>query len=420
MATSKQFPIGFWNYAGIANQDAAAVKDWADAGMTLTMGPNYGSDTAQTKKMRAMLDAAAEAGIRVILCHEHGYWPHLTKAGEEAYRRDFKAAVKALGSHPAVVGFHVGDEPGTAEFADACRATRIQKEIAPHLQPFLNLLPMYVGIESRIGYHDWGKYLDDYVTGAQPPFLCYDCYTQMNPDPDGDAFWGFEMYFANLRAYWEAAARHNMDYWTTLLSVGHFRYRCPREDDLRWQVNTAAASGAKGLLWFFFYMREPHDNYRVAPIDEHGERTETYEWLSRVCRTFLKWQAPILLECALVRSSHVGKGWGGWPTFDAGTGLVTKAHSSTGTPLIISEFKHRNGADYLAVVNNSQKESTHAELVVRGRKPNLYRVGWEAKETSLVDSCGNGAEHGTDYIKLQRWLAPGQMEIFRVENGAAL
>ena len=408
-----RFPIGFWNYAPDEQQDATSVKDWADAGMTLTLGPNYGSDPASLARMRAILDAAAAADIRVILCHQDGYWPHLTEVGETAYRRDFTTAVAALGNHPAVVGFHVGDEPGTVEFPDACRAMQIQREIAPHLQPFLNLLPMYRGIESRIGYLDWDRYLDDYVAAAQPPLLCYDCYAQLNPEPDGETFEGFEMYFANLRTYREAACRHGLDFWTTLLSVGHFRYRCPTEDDLRWQVSTAVAHGAKGLLWFFFYMRSPEVNYRVAPIDEHGERTETFAWLSRVCRTFLKWHAPVLLECTLVRSWHVGKAWGGWPLLDC-HGRFAGAWSSTGTPLILSEFKHANGAEYLAVVNNSQKESTFAELRIRGRRPNLAHVGWLGQETTLVDATGRGAEHGEDYLKAQCWLAPGQLEMYRV------
>jgi hypothetical protein len=416
-----RFPIGFWNYTDITkhpvnHQAVACVKDWADAGMTLAMSPNYGSAPADVKRMRALLDAAGQADIRVILGHHAGYWPHLTKNGEEAYRRDFARAVKDLGSHPAAFGFHAGDEPGTAEFADACKAMRIQKELAPTLSPFLNLLPMYRGIESRIGYSNWDRYLDDYVAAAKPPLLCYDCYAQMNPGPeDQTKYWGYEMYFENLWTYWRAAKRHDLDYWTTLLSVGHFNYRCPREDDLRWQLNTALACGAKGLLWFFFYMREPHDNYRVAPIDEHWERTETYEWLSRVCRSFLKWHAPILLESQLVNAWHAGKAWGGWPKFE-GAGPVAKADSSTGAPLIVSLFKHASGADYLAVVNNSQAQSTRAELVVRGVKPNLHRVGWQGAETTLVDSCGKGAEQGEDYIKVGWWLAPGQMELFRAEN----
>ena len=409
----RQFPIGFWNYTSIDRQEVSAVKDWTDAGMTLTMGPRYRAESGHIGKMRAILDAADAAGIRMILCPETGYWPHLTQAGEDVYRRDFSAAVQALGSHPATFGFHVGDEPGKAAFADACRAMGIQKELAPHLQPFLNLLPMHRGVEEHIGYQSWDHYLDDYVAAANPPFLSYDCYAQMNPDADGEDFWGFEMYFANLRTYWEAACRQGLDYWTTLLSVGHFRYRCPREDDLRWQVNTAAAHGARGLLWFFFYLGHPQDNYRIAPIDEHGERTETFAWLSRVCRTFLKWHAPVLLECSLVQSWHVGKNWGGWPML-TGNDRVAVARSSTGTPLIVSEFRHANGAAYFSIVNNSQKESTQVEFLVRGNRPNLHRVGWMSSETSLIDTTGRGPSHGADFIMARCWLAPGQMEMYRI------
>ena len=38
----ERFPIGFWNYVDIGRQDASAVTDWDEAGMTLTMGPRYG------------------------------------------------------------------------------------------------------------------------------------------------------------------------------------------------------------------------------------------------------------------------------------------------------------------------------------------------------------------------------------------
>ena len=78
--------------------------------------------------MRAILDPAAEKGVRVILCHRHAYWPYLTEHGEAAYRREFVQAGADLGGHPAVFGFHVGDEPNTASFPFACQAMRLQKE----------------------------------------------------------------------------------------------------------------------------------------------------------------------------------------------------------------------------------------------------------------------------------------------------
>lgn len=401
------FPIGFWNYASIVHLDESCVQDWGDAGMTLAMSPEFNPEPAHVQSMHRILDAAQERGIRVILCYSQTYWHALTERGEEAYRQGMQEAIREFGAHPAVFGFHVGDEPDSHQFPDACRAMRIQKELAPNLIPFCNLLPWHQGCEPRVGYESWAAYLDAYVAQARPDLLCYDCYSQMNPGTEG-----WDMYFRNLREYQEAGQRHGRPFWTTLLSVGHFRYRCPTEDDFRWQVNTAVAHGAQGLLWFFFYMRQPHDNYRLAPIDEHWERTETFERLSRVNRTFLKWHAPVVRPLTLQRVQHVGQAWGGIPAFDGG-GFVSRARSVHGTPLIVSEFTDRDGHEYAMVVNNSQTESTQAELWFRGRHPQAYRVEWTAKEARVTPAAG---QSGEDYVLVRPWLAPGQMELYRIAH----
>jgi len=408
-----RFPIGFWNYSPIDVFDASCVADWADAGMTLTMSPEFGPSPDHTRRMREILDAAQARDIRVILGHEHTYWPNLMRVGEETYCRQFRKALKDFGDHPAVFGFHVGDEPDTANFAPACRAVRLLKDMAPRLSPFLNLLPWHPGCEPRVGFTEWNAYLDAYAEAARPDFLCYDCYSQMNPGTEG-----WDMYFKNLREFHEAAQRHGIPYWTTLLSVGHFRYRCPREDDFRWQLNTAIAHGAKGILYFFFYMRQPHENYRVSPVDEHWERTETYEWLSRVNRTFLNWHAPVVQELTLERVSHVGKAWGGVAEHD-GSGMVERAVSHCQTPLVVSEFRHANGSRYVAVVNNSQTDSSPAELRVRGRKPRLHRVGWKACEEPAPSEDSWKYEGRDDGCLVRCWLAPGQMELYRFDEAGA-
>jgi len=404
-----RFPLGCWNYVGADKQGPSAVLDWADAGMTLTMSPEFDPECHRAEDLRAILDAAAEENIKMIVCDRRAHWRSLA-ANEGAYREGLMQAIKDFGGHPATFGFHVGDEPDAADFADACRAYRLQKELAPCLSPFLNLLPWYDGVETRVGYTDWAAYLDAFVEQAQPDLLCYDCYAQMNPGQEG-----WDMFFTNLREFQAASRRHNIPFWTTLLSVGHFRYRPPREDDLRWQVNTAAAHGAKGILWFFFYMRQPHDNYRVAPIDEHWERTETFAWLSRVNRTFLQWQAPVLLDLTLERTSHVGRAWGGMPLL-AGNPLVRRAKSSHGSPLIVSEFSDPRGGKYVAVVNNSQTDCDIAELCIAGRAPRLFRVGWQQAEQDMATGNEWHATTGTDFVIARCWLAPGQMELYRVEG----
>lgn len=409
-----RFPVGFWNYMSIRQTDPSCVRDWVDAGMTVAMSPEFGAAEEDHRRMRTILDAAADAQMRVILCHEHTYAGALQRDGEDVYRRRLAALLREFGSHPAVFGFHVGDEPSTAEFSAFCRAMRIQKEMAPHLSPFGNLLPCHPGLEPRVGYADWGLYLDAYVEAAGPDFLCYDCYCQMDPRPEEASEGGFHGYFRNLRVYQAAARRHRIPFWTTLLSAGHFRYRCPTEDDFRWQLYTALAHGAKGILYFFLYMREPHSNYRIPPIDEHGERTETFAWLRRVNRTFLKTVAPVLQNLELSRVAHAGRAYGGVALFDGQEGRVARAE---GGALVVSEFVRSNdGAEFVAMVNNTQTENFEGKLWIRGRRPAASRIGWGGTEVERVGGATRAGLCGEGFCRVSHWLAPGQMALYRVAD----
>jgi hypothetical protein len=410
-----RFPVGFWNYCQIADQDVSAVKDWADAGMTLAIGPYFGPEAAETAKMRTILDAAQEKGIRVILADRRALWTNLTNKGEKAYRAECQAAVKELGDHPAVFGYYVGDEPNAAAFPDACKAMRIQKELAPRLSPFLNLLPWFRGAEKVVGFPTWTEYLNAYGRQAAPDFLCYDCYAQCRPNPDTDGY-SFEQYFRDLYEYREAARRQNIPFWTTILSVGHFDYRCPTEDLFRWQINTAIAHGAKGILYFYFYNNVPphaHENYRLAPIDEHGERTETYSWMSRVNRTFLRSVAPLAQDMTVRQVWHVGKAWGGFPLFNDKTATNRVMHVAAPVPLVVSECAKSDGSDYVMVVNMSQERAAQSDLTVRGRAPTLYLALLDGKEMRVGESV---KAKGADRVQVLSWLAPGQMALYRVED----
>jgi len=205
----------------------------------------------------------------------------------------------------------------------------------------------------------------------------------------------------------------------TQLSVGHYAMRCPSEDDLRWQVNTALAHGANGLFWFFFYMRYPFENYRLAPIDEHWEQTETFHWLSRVNRTFLKWHAPVMQNLTLRRAHHVGQSWAGFPPLD-GTGLVRAAEAAE--PLIVSLFADPQGRDYVAVVSNSQTVSARATLTLNGRwNLQCVKFGYTQAQYDAWGVMDRGFSHGAtaageEFTSFSAWLAPGQMELYCVTD----
>ncbi|MEI6915946.1 MAG: hypothetical protein WCL39_12490, partial [Armatimonadota bacterium] len=231
-----KFPISFWNYCNLAehgkHMTEAEVASWADAGFTVPQSPRFDAKNAAEKaQITSLLKWADKRGMKMIVADPRG-WAKAGPDGKPAadYAEGIRAAVADFGKSPALFGFQVGDEPHAAfkdTFFECCR---IQKEIAPNLHPFANLLPHLAGIESAAGTDTWPNYLDEYEKKTNADLVGYDCYTQMNP---GDAGW--HDYYRNLRFHREAALRNGIPFWNTILCVGHYAYRCPNLDEIRWQ-----------------------------------------------------------------------------------------------------------------------------------------------------------------------------------------
>ena len=421
MLKNGKYPIGFWNYTNIDNPKARNVQDWVDAGMTVAHTPSCVAGEGNKAHMLAVLDEAGRNDIACIVCDERLHAAY----HETETRKSYQAVADDFARHPAVIGLHVGDEPiaqGDVEANDSrlVKRYRLAKEVAPHLKPFLNLHPWSVdsstsGLMGRPGM----KYidvLDEYVRETGMDYLCYDCYSQMNA---GDS--GFNQYFHGLEVYRAAAEHNGIPFWTTLLCVGHFRYRCPNEDDLRWQLHTAAAHGAQGILWFFFYMRMPHCNFRLSPIDEHWERTETFTWLSRVNRTFQRIYGSLLMKMKLEAVWHVNRTYGGVPLFEDGCDpLVVCTHIPPECGAILSRFRHEDGSLYYALTNNSTTESIRGNSIrFRAEGLALHEVLWNGvspTSSGTVEEFHGPLDmyRGVKCILTGDSLAPGQMTMWKV------
>ena len=404
------FPIGFWNYAPTGQYGPEAVKDWAELGMTLTLSPQY-APGMDGELFRSILDAAAEEGIRLILNDARARWNGASD-DPAGYEKRFREAYEEFGRHPAAFGYHVGDEPVSDKaFEDAAAAYRIQLAVAPELTPHLNFLPYWEGPEESIlkapTFTDWAKRMKE---RADLRILCYDCYTQMNPEEAG-----VHQYYTNLRKFSQAADACGIEPWTTLLSVGHFRYRVPDEDDFRWQLNTAVASGMRGILWFFVYPATIA-NYRGSPINEFGERTETFGRLSYVNRYFQKQYGEFFMKAEHIATYHTGKAYGGYPLFEKGKTdpLLLDVTCGEGVPGVVGFFE-LNGERHVAVVNNSTKENgcfvLHLPKDVRVFQRFNWNHGYDDVKTSHWDAHYRETEDG---IEGGDWLAPGQMKLYRI------
>ena len=107
-----RYDFSFWNYQPVGFKDEQdAVAEWKDAGITLPMTFEYDPARHEKERMLRLLDECEKAGMRAIVCDARTRYHHLREVGEAQFREDVAAAAADFGGHPAVFGFHVGDEP---------------------------------------------------------------------------------------------------------------------------------------------------------------------------------------------------------------------------------------------------------------------------------------------------------------------
>ena len=407
------FPIGFWPTGGIDTVELSDVAEWAECGMTLTLMPWYSPDPTRKERMLALLDECQRFGIRLILSDSRATFRGAAK-DPESYRAGFAEAVADFGHHPTVFGFHLGDEPVHENFEDIKTAVAIQMEVAPHLTPYLNHYPMYHDVLKLLKCNSYEEWANKILPELKLPIISFDHYTQMNPYGQGE---GVDSYYTSLRTYCEAAKKTGVPMWSVVLSVGHFRYRCPNEDDIRWQLYTSVMHGAKGVLWFYYRMTRSHINYRNAPINELGEKTETWTWLSRQLRLFHKTYGPLMMRLHHQDTWHLGRAYGGWKNWSDETHswVVKNFISHYRHYGVISRFTDDDGNEYVAILNNDQKESGLFSIVLDPSVKRLWRVCFGGEEHDVATDHWDARYSVTDHIESGTWLAPGQMEIYRLE-----
>ena len=405
----RAFPIGFWNYTylrfpeHLAHQQEADVQQWSDGGFTFAMSPVFRSEKPEEiAHIKNMLNWANARNMKMILCEPRVSNPKANQTGDP--RVPFQAFLNDFRNHPGVLGTFVADEPNKARAESVFAAAKMQQEMAPELLPFINLYPWF-GAESEkiVGAEEsgWEKYLNQVIEAGNLQVLSFDHYAQLTNDD------GIREHFANLYMCRNAAGKYGIPFWVTLGCVGHWWFREPNYDDLRWQFNTAICSGASGIMWFYYYSRFPEENYRPAIVDAFWETTQHYKDLRHIQRTFHRLYGDLFNRLVSQKVMFYPDGIGEFPKFVADDLIqeITIARSSAffhpekfkdsiPPAVMVGEFADADGKDYVMLVNASQTQDIQIQVKF-APEITVFRPNWDQR----LDKISN---------QLNARLAPGQ------------
>jgi hypothetical protein len=407
------YPVTLHNYTkvGEIGGRVESVEDWVNLGITVGKTPVYTGDPDEKKVIRGMLDACAEAGLMCFVNDGRANARIIMEEGEDAYRAGFAEALKDWGDHPATFGFELGDEPAQQRIGPVFRAHGIQRELAPQFTPFLSLGAYSPGAIEWMGLRSYKRYLEELIEVGGANVLFHNNYGMVR-DQNGQA--GDEGSLLALKMFSDVSLENNhIPTWVTLCCVTHYTMADITENDLRRQLNVAAALGQKGVAWYLLYMSIFQD-YRLAPRDEHDEKTEVYYWLRRVMKTFHRMHGPVLAKLKFQQAYHEDNTRvGGYPnTIDS---ELVKRVSVWGNdfPAIVAEFKDDAGQDYVAIVNNSPTKAGHGLITWHGA-PKIFVQHLDGEEREHRPYFDDEWPENPA-IQSGPWLAPGQMELYRVE-----
>jgi hypothetical protein len=286
--------------------------DIAAANFTLVIG-GYGASTVEPETIQR----------QIKLCEKH----------------DLKALVATGGLSPeklpestAVWGYTVIDEPSAKLVPELRKTVEGIRKARPGRLAYINLFPNWTPAES-LGAESYDEYIRRFVEEVGVDVLSMDHYPAMNPDADTR-----DNYCANLDVMRKFSLKQGIPFWNFFIVMPFLDRYDPTEAQLRWQIFSSLAYGAKGVL-YFCYWTPPGDWFLKggAIITAEGRKTRHYEQAKRI-NTNLKNLGPTLMKLTSTDVRRVK------PGEDAGVLLKgTPIKALTGSDYLVGVLKHADG-----------------------------------------------------------------------------
>jgi hypothetical protein len=326
-----EIPILAW-YSIPANETTVArYQEMKEAGITYQfMGfPNV-------EAMQKALDVAQKVGIKMVVS-----CPELKSDPEKTVRRFM--------NHPAVVGYHLQDEPSMPQLKGLGEWGRQIRAIDKNHFCYVNLFPNHAD-STQLGTKDYMEYVREYIKQLPVQFVSFDYYPIMKDRIS-------KTWYQNLEQVSGEATKAGLPFWAFALTTNYDDNHVTPQTlaAMRLQVYSDLAYGAQGIQYFTYWsatsVNAPSgEDQRGAPISAAGKRSVVYDRVKLMSQE-IKNLSGVFLGSKVVSVRHTGKGM-----IPGGTIRLTtlpkaiKVLNTNDAPALISVLE--NGENTFMVVVN--------------------------------------------------------------------
>lgn len=322
----EQFAIGFWNGPPDKLTNEAVYKEMAEANFNLVIANYWPTAPEYTKKQLAMCEKYGLAAVVSV---------------------DWTKPEKLVDA-PNCWGYYICDEPGAGGIPAVKSQVDIARKYRPGKLAYYNLLPDYAPAWA-LGVPTYDEYVGRFAKETACDVLCMDYYPMLTPFDDGR-----DGYCGNLAVMRKHALLNKIPFWNFFNTMPFANFYDPTESQLRWQIYTSIAYGAKGILYFCYWT--PHGGEFPkggAIITAEGQRTRHYEQAKRI-NAAVKNLGPTLMKLVSYKVIRIKPN-------DDPAAILEKSpvkSISPGGNYLIGVFKHRDGRRAVLLNNYDHNYTT--------------------------------------------------------------
>jgi hypothetical protein len=370
-----KFALFGWVSPPADSTNAARIGELAGAGLNLTMPP--WEDLGRTADNLFRLDLDAANGIRGLVFDERFERFLTLDVNSPQGGALLDSIVSTYKDHPGFAGYYLGDEPPADQFELLGKLHRALRQRDPE-HPAWNDLTTYYAFATR---EEWLSNMRAYLDSTGAAVLCDNEYDFQNSGDRGH-------FVDNAATLATLARERGIPFWAIVQLIAHLEYRPLSDAELRWQVSTLLAYGARGIGYFTYWTpaQNPIFNWQEGMIGWDGLRTHWYATVATLNEKVLPVGA-ILADLTRLATKHAGSVPIGAVGFTPDPWVL----EVTGRAML-GEFADSTGMRYLVVVNPDSASARTIDLTFpfTGSVERFDEVSglWYAPASGGLDSRG--------------------------------
>lgn len=273
------FPIFAYNIPSNTNNLASSLKIIEKGGINILINGNFGWMPDPLKLREAFIQSKVSKLRWIAIIENECKDDFIFSNTNDETNKDIIEYLN-LFNDESIYGWYIWDEPGknrkfcsplnlipNDDFADINQMVKqIRRDTVFRAKlDFINLFPTYWSETKNLSEYE--NYLNNFYYSQEfkPRVLCFDHYPFLFQEKGGFR----KDYFANLEIIRKKSLEWNIPFWMIVLSSGHDNYKNPTFEEIRFQVYSALAYGAKGIGYYLYSRSFEQIGYRSWILEDY-------------------------------------------------------------------------------------------------------------------------------------------------------